>query len=112
VIITAIDENGNESFCEFNIITDFSLDIDDFSLDQSITLFPNPTKGNITLQNNNDITLSEVIIYDSIGRIINSQQIDNTTVDTQISLENHPDGIYFVRINSENTNVVRRIIKQ
>jgi len=112
VTLTATDELGQTAQCFVTVSTDPILNTDDIVLDKNITLFPNPTKGNITLQNENNLPLSEVIIYNSIGQIVYTQQIDNTTTDMRISLENYPDGIYFVRINSGNTSVVKRIIKQ
>jgi len=112
VTLTATDELGQTAQCFVTVSTDPILNTDDIVLDKNITLFPNPTQGMITLQNRNNIPLSEVIIYNSIEQIVYTQQIDNTTTDMRISLENYPDGIYFVRINSGNTSVVKRIIKQ
>ncbi|MFT5890234.1 MAG: hypothetical protein ACI9Y7_000324 [Dokdonia sp.] len=113
VIITITDANGEETIFEF-IVELRSLGIDDEILNNSIQLYPNPTTDIIIVHNNNiNVQLSELIISDINGRILDTITIKNTTTkETTITLEKYPPGIYFARIVSSKASTVRRIIKK
>ena len=109
--ITVTDASGNESSCTFEVTLDFSLSTDDFALENSISVYPNPTRGSLNLTNSNAIPLREAIITDSNGRIIQTIPLNDTNATSQLSLESLTNGLYFIRINSDNASIVRRIIK-
>ena len=113
VIITITDADGEETIFEF-IVEFRSLSIDDKILSNSIQLYPNPTPDLITIYNNNiDVQLSELIIFDINGRALETMNLQNlTTKETTITLEKYPSGIYFARIVSPTASTVRRIIKK
>jgi hypothetical protein len=48
-------------------------------------------------------------IYNSLGSIIYSTEIEN--VKTEIDLSNQSSGIYFILIKTENNPIAKRIIK-
>ncbi|HBR54771.1 MAG TPA: hypothetical protein DEA82_11570, partial [Flavobacteriaceae bacterium] len=75
-------------------------------------LFPNPTSGVVTLRNNGSLNLTSAIVTDVNGRTINTIDLTDAGVDTAISLENMATGLYFVRINTETSSVVKRIVKK
>ena len=111
VTITAEDENGNSSTCQITVFTDFSLSTDDFVLANSINLYPNPTTSAITIENTSSASLTEAIITDINGRTIQTIALAGNFNNQQLLLENLKSGLYFIRINSENASVVRRIVK-
>ena len=111
VTITAEDENGNQTFCEITVITDFSLSADDFTLESSISIYPNPTTAIITLTNRNNIALTNAVITDVNGRVVQTIPLRDAAATTQLSLDTLSNGLYFVRINTENASLVKRVIK-
>ena len=111
VTLTVTDAAGNEATCDFVVTTDFSLSTDDFTLENSISIYPNPTTGIINLTNRNNIALTDAVVTDINGRVIQTIRLGDANATTQISLETLSNGLYFVRINSENASVVRRVIK-
>ena len=112
VTITATDELGQVAQCFITVSTDPVLSTENPSIDQDIKLFPNPTQGTITLQNNNNIPLTEVVIYDSMGRMVSTKQINGSSITLPLSLEAYTEGIYFIRIRTHEASTIKRIVKQ
>ncbi len=112
ITMTATDDDGNDGTCTFNLNVVEILSIEDLDFYNSIVLYPNPTDGQITLLNNSSIQLFKATIIDINGRVVQSVDLTNTGVETLFSIENLAIGIYFVKINTENNSIVKRIVKQ
>ena len=112
ITLTAIDTAGNEATCTFNLTVDVDLGVEDLELISDIILYPNPTTGSLQLLNNSTHELIAVSIIDVNGRLIKIFDISNTSVETTLSLENIANGLYFVKIETEDSSIVKRIIKQ
>ncbi|MEP0262891.1 T9SS type A sorting domain-containing protein [Dokdonia sp.] len=112
VTLTAVDASGNTSLCVFDITVLSSLSITEESLENTISLYPNPTRDIITIANTSNKIVSHISISDINGRIIETRTVQNGAIETQISLENYASGIYFARISTANESTVKRIIKQ
>ncbi|GGI56218.1 T9SS type A sorting domain-containing protein [Winogradskyella haliclonae] len=69
----------------------------------SVNIYPNPTKGNLSITNN---TITNVLVYDINGRLIMETQ------NRQFSIENFVKGVYFIKAeNNQGQSSVRRVIK-
>ena len=91
-----------EEIEDYNDITGIN---DNFT--DNIKIFPNPVKDLLFIETENEI--EEVVVYDVYGRslsTINSQQ------STVIDLAGLNTGIYFVKIVTNNGDVVRRFVKE
>lgn len=78
---------------------------------KQITIYPNPTKGYITVE----ITLTEednaqISLYDLRGKLI--LEYKNVGISTNIDLTNEPVGIYLMKIFIGNKPTTWKIIKQ
>jgi len=75
-------------------------------------IYPNPTSGELrVLIPDIRYPICDIVIYDMLGRI---QKIDNWKSEigkSEINISHMPAGIYFVRINTENRTIVRKILK-
>ena len=79
---------------------------------QDFVLFPNPNKGNFTVQfnstSNNEIKIN---VYDISGRRVFENNFENTGLFSQnIQLNNLQSGVYIVNVQDGNTKEVKRII--
>ena len=111
--ITVTDDFGNESTCDFQLIVDELLGVNDQILNSdAIILYPNPTSGNIVLQNNSGIDLISAKITGVNGRLIKTVDLSATQTETSISLKDYATGLYFIQIQSENNIIVKRVIKK
>lgn len=75
-------------------------------------LYPNPNKGDFTIQFESDsINRVEIFVYDILGKKIYSNSFDNTLHFNQnIKLYDTSSGIYFVTIIDGNRRIVKKII--
>jgi len=84
------------------------LGTNDIVLINSITLFPNPTKDILTINNPLNIEIVDVTIYNILGqKVFKSDYLSET-----ISLKDVENGIYIVEMNTTNGKLLKRIIKE
>jgi PKD repeat protein len=69
-----------------------------------ITVYPNPTNGNITIHSS--ASIGTVSVYNSLGELIHQQKTNDT--DLQIDLSQYAAGMYMIQAQ----NGLTRIIKQ
>lgn len=78
-------------------------------------VFPNPTKTDVVLQSNQDIKGTVVVeLTDLLGRTLGSSIYEGISVKSGIhqNVENLPNGLYFIKISSDNTVLfTKRIVK-
>jgi hypothetical protein len=72
-------------------------------------LYPNPVNGNVTISNIEQFTESVFTLYNNLGQVVVTQNIDNPS--QNISLENINTGIYFYKIKSNSFTQSGKIIK-
>ncbi|MDC8005194.1 M36 family metallopeptidase [Aureisphaera galaxeae] len=112
VTITATDDAGNTSTCTFDVVVDEVLGLNDTTLSNQLVLFPNPTSGELTLVNNSTEVLTSITITDVNGRTIQTIDMRNATTRINFSIDALAAGLYFARIDSENSSAVKQIIKR
>ena len=101
--------NGNLVSIDNIEVTGTTLNTDSFSSD-AILVSPNPVSDVLSISNVKNIKLSSYALIDNNGRIIkeNSLNVDsNFTIDVS-DLSN---GIYFLKLVSENETLTKKIIK-
>jgi len=76
----------------------------------NITVYPNPTKGEIHVQSSK-FKVQSVEIFDVYGRKVFEHQTPLTVL-WSYDLTVLPAGVYFVRVTTETGAVVKKIIKQ
>ena len=71
-------------------------------------IYPNPAKGKLTINLPNNVNEANITILDITGKQYLNKKINsqNETID----LIDIPKGIYFVRIESENESIVKKLI--
>ncbi len=75
---------------------------------RELSVYPNPFSGEVTLKLSKG--KAQATIYNSLGEIIYSAQLTDQPL--TIHLQEVPTGIYFLRAQSENGTVTKKIIKQ
>lgn len=107
-----IDEDGNIYFPGGASLIKLEkvniLSIENPEIFNEIKLYPNPTSDIINIEFSNSIEITELILYDNLGRsiIIKKENLDT------LNLTTLPTGIYFLKILcSGGKNVMKKIIK-
>ncbi|MGC4040666.1 MAG: T9SS type A sorting domain-containing protein [Flavobacterium sp.] len=89
-------------------LTQKTLANEEFTLENGIALAPNPAKDFITIANKSAVELTDALISDASGRVIQTLKLHNN--DNQIDLSSYASGMYFIKINSAEGSVVKRFI--
>ena len=105
--VTVTDTNectADSYYIEYTIST-----IEDYS--SSINIFPNPTKGNITV--NSEYGINTITLYNTIGNELYSvHNKENKITETKLDLSKFANGVYLIKININNQIINQRIILQ
>ncbi|PKP37308.1 MAG: hypothetical protein CVT98_06240, partial [Bacteroidetes bacterium HGW-Bacteroidetes-15] len=83
--------------------------LENFNESISVTAYPNPTMGLVTIESNGDIKSIEV--YSVTGaKIYSNSSVNNAT--NEVDLSNFQNGIYIVVVNDGVTRHTMRVIKK
>lgn len=81
--------------------------IDNISLAESISIYPNPTNGEVMIQVPYMLSM-DLKVYNAIGQIILSRKLDMAA--TKIDLSNNLNGIYLFEIKTPQGNITKKVI--
>lgn len=82
-------------------------DIDESSINNSISIYPNPTKDVVKVLNNSNLNISKIEIIDLLGCTVASAKSSD-----EINVSNLPEGQYFVKLHGETTIVKKLTISK
>lgn len=72
-----------------------------------LSVFPNPSKGNVKVTFKDDVDNADMTVYDNMGRvIINTVNVN----EIESVLNNLSSGVYTVQVNSERGNQVLKVV--
>jgi PKD repeat protein len=87
------------------------LRVDQLSLENSISVYPNPSNGQFTLKI--DLIESQIInveLYNTIGQIITTRSVNHTTSSVlNFDITNEANGFYFIKLTTKEGIVTKRI---
>ena len=101
--------NTPKYFCMDNFTYTTYVSVPEIS-ENSISVFPNPTKDRFEVNFRNSITNGTYKLLDVTGREIVSARIDGAS-SLELDLSNQENGTYFIVISTGNSIVSKRIIK-
>ena len=95
-----------------NSINEIStLGLADLSLENGITMYPNPAQDNVTIKNSNNFKLDHLAIYDVCGRLINTIDLRAMQQEKIINVSDLTPGIYTLNLLSNGARITKRLIK-
>ena len=106
IIPTGVLDLNNFGFHNINIDILDTLSIETSIANDALAIFPNPTQDYINISSNS--TISALQIFDITGKQVFQTNTVNETVD--VSFLNA--GIYLVKMQGNNVNVVKKLIKK
>lgn len=78
---------------------------------ESISVYPNPAKQSVTVAYGS-YKLSKIEILNSIGQIVHTILLDNTKTSENVDIHRLQSGIYFIKVQTNNKNIVCKIVKE
>ena len=115
--VTITDANGC-TFVDSATVNSGTVGISGFDIDRTIKLYPNPTTGKFILQFGPTYPKNLVItVLNLIGEVITKIENENPTYNKmrhasslQIDLSSEVNGLYFIKIQTHNRIITRKII--
>ena len=97
-------------FIPFNSNNCTLLSIDENSLLDTVSFFPNPTNDNITIKNERQLNLS-IEIFNVLGKKV--LETENSLLTEQsINLASLNSGVYLVQIKADGKSITKKLVKQ
>ena len=112
ITMTATDEYGNTSTCDFELTVDTVVGVDENSLDAGLALYPNPASTVVNLVNKTNISLEKMMIYDINGKLVNQTDLRTMQGQKAVDVSSLASGVYMVQIIGDNASTVKRLIKE
>jgi uncharacterized delta-60 repeat protein len=78
-------------------------------LEDDFKCYPNPTNSTVNILTTNEI-INQINVYDMFGRLLKTQS--GSSVNEKIDIQNFPNALYIVEINTDKGNKTVKIIKQ
>lgn len=107
IIISGGDFGASESV-RFRALNPLS--INEFDLASSVNLYPNPVKDNLNVELKTSIDASYEIV-NMLGQTISKGKLNASTINS-IDFSQRESGVYFIKINNENQQIAKKIIKK
>ena len=85
---------------------------DSTQFEDSITLFPNPSGGTVTLSYIGNGLLNKATVVDINGRIIRELNLSDFNQSRRFDISALSAGVYLIRIEADNASTVKRLIKR
>ncbi|WP_445748100.1 T9SS type A sorting domain-containing protein [Polaribacter sp.] len=90
-------------------ITDTTLSNENFTLKNTISLYPNPASNKITIKS--DVAIDAVEIYNLLGKSIYAKKNTNKS-DLIIDTSKFSKGVYLVKVKFDDTSIIKKLIVQ
>lgn len=85
--------------------------VDDLtSENKNVMIYPNPSKGSFFVKHTASGSINKVVIVDATGKVVKEVLLKNDMNQKEINTETIASGIYFAKIYSGETFVVRKLI--
>ncbi|KAB8153482.1 T9SS type A sorting domain-containing protein [Kordia sp. TARA_039_SRF] len=78
--------------------------------ENTISTYPNPTKDILHIQSKS--LVNNISVFDINGRLLNSKTLSNSKTEYQLNVRNLSQGIYFVKIQTDEETQTQKIIKE
>ena len=113
ITLSATDNGGFESTCEFVIVVNDILATQDTEiLLQDITIYPNPASDIITITNPKFVGLNNVTIYDVAGRLVKQNNVSGVNNAVVMNISELRSAVYMVVITTEYGQLVKQLLKK
>lgn len=83
---------------------------DDKYAEAAIQLYPNPSKGELTIVLPGSQKIAALQIHNIMGEMISKTEVTNANQQIHIDLSDQPNGIYFVHIQTGSVMVTRKFV--
>jgi|SRR5690625_644742 len=83
-----------------------TLSVDDFSFDNRIAIYPNPTKDYFKIEKSINVNIESIRIYNISGNLVKE-----FTTSERYNVSDLNSGIYFLRIKTDKSQTIKKLVK-
>ena len=83
-----------------------ALGVDDELLKDNLSIYPNPTRGEVTIMASNGIEVSKIEVYDVLGKKIKEMNYSSSPID----VSQLKSGVYYMSIIVNDNRVIKKLI--
>jgi len=107
--------NGNDGWYVDEIYVyncSTTLAVENIQKNNSVQVFPNPTSGAITIQNEKNLNLKNVEIYNAAGQLVKTVSLNKNSKNNSLDVTALAKGTYIFKINSDTETNAVKVIKE
>ena len=82
-----------------------ALTTENFNLENTIAVYPNPSNGNFTIQNDEGLVGASVVVYSVLGQKVKEFQLETITTNITLGI-----GMYLLQIEKEGKSSTKKLI--
>src|SRR5690606_38903337 len=80
-------------------------------ISSKFNVFPNPVNDVVTITNNENIGIEEIVVYDMDGKRVKEQKCKNES-EIQLNIKDLASGVYMLHIKTKEGVTVKKIVKK
>ena len=106
----------NETHCSSTTTTVFGNTTSTKTLSENgleVSIFPNPTNSNVTVQlKNPSNSPANISLLNINGQVLDTKKLEYSSGTFGMNLTSYPEGIYMIQIQTDEAQLVRKVVKQ
>jgi hypothetical protein len=112
IIIFKSNQDNPKSGWDAYYISGTSVGIDEIALNNSVSVYPNPTNNKLNIHFDIPMRNLSISIYSADGRLVNQIQKDQSNTLIDVNTSSFPEGYYIVKIQTDKGIFSRRFVVQ
>jgi len=114
----AVENSNNKGFITIEDVTITDMGVDELSENGELRIYPNPTRGELRIINNEQLIMNNVEIYDIMGRMVFTSPNPSEggelapspleRAGVRLNVSHLPTGIYFLRMGNKTVKFVKQ----
>jgi len=120
-----IDDNLSDGNYEYYVVTHYTnhcisypsnnitaiLEVDEIEVIEKIVIYPNPATGELRI-NSGELRIENVEFFDIYGRKLQMSPMSLSSPETVLNISHLPAGVYFLRVNTNIGQVIKKVLKE